>query len=321
MTLRSNGLTIDVRHADRLCYAMQQNAVPWLFGIELHNGGERDLDGLLVRVTLGDFATAAELGVDGLLVGERRELGAPDLRLLGDAFAGLLEAVRADLVVTATAEGEDEPLARWSAPIDVLAGNEWPGLDVLPALLAAFVQPNHPVLAPVLRAAGERLCALTGDGSLDGMQRSDPERVRAMVEALYDAVCAVGIRYVSEPPSFERTGQKVRLPEQVFGERLATCLDLALAFAALCEHVGLLPFVVLLHGHACVGVRLEPGGGGDVCFGSAQELRKAVAAGSMVVIETTVACLEPAPTFDRALHAADRRLLGDADLVAAVDVA
>src|SRR5690606_25317866 len=129
--------------------------------------------------------------------------------------------------------------------LDVLAYNEWPGLQPLPALLAAFVLPNHPALAPLLRDVAARLQDATGSSALDGYQSRDPRPTAAVLAAVHDAVRARGIAYVNPPPSFEQRGQKVRTPEQLLGGGLATCLDLALLYAALLEHVGLHPIVVL----------------------------------------------------------------------------
>ena len=112
---------------------------------------------------------------------------------------------------------------------------------------------------------------------------------------MHGAVASVGVRYVSAPPSFEEVGQKIRLPEQVLGERLGTCLDLALLYAALFEHVGLDPFVIVQRGHALVGCWLEPRAVEEPTFGSALELRKAVAAGVAVALEATVACVVAPP--------------------------
>jgi very-short-patch-repair endonuclease len=315
----TSGLAIEVRHADRLCYAMQQSAVPWLHQLTLHNDGDEALRELVVKVELVDFSERVECRVDSLPAGASLELDAPDLPLRADAFASLLERARTELVVQVL-DGDDV-LAQRTQPIDVLAYNEWPGLEALPSLLAAFVSPNHPALSPVLHAVAERLERATGDGALDGYQKGDPERVRATLDAVHVAVSSIGVRYVSPPPSFEEVGQKVRLPEQVVGERLGTCLDLALLYAALCEHIGLDPFVIVQRGHALVGCWVERQSLDEPTFGSALELRKAVKAGVAVVIESTVACVVPPQSPQRARAAGDQRLDDEQAFCVAVDIA
>ena len=298
---------------------MQQCAVPWLHALALRNDSIHELANLIIRMEIAGFVEPSELRLDVLQIGERRELDVPDLALSAEAFANQIESSRADLVITVTTG--DELLLRQVQVIEILAYNEWPGLQDLPGLLASFVMPNHPALTPALHAAAERLEQLTGNAALDGYQSSDPLRVRAMFAAVHDAVCAVGIRYVSPPGSFEAIGQKIRMPEQVLGERLATCLDLTLLYAALLEHVGLQPLLIIQNGHAFVGVWLSAENSKTVTVGSGVEVRKAVAAGSLTVLESTIATVVPAQSSARALAAAEQRLLDDKQFRIAIDVA
>ncbi|MFT6078323.1 MAG: very-short-patch-repair endonuclease [Planctomycetota bacterium] len=298
---------------------MQQCAVPWLHGITLRNDGEQPLRDLCLRIEVCGFVAAREVLLDELQIGERRQLEVPDLSLPAEAFANQIERSRADLVVTVTC-GE-ELLLREVRAIDVLAYNEWPGLQDMPALLAAFVMPNHPALTPVLHAVAERLEQVTGDAALNGYQSGDASRVRAMLGAVHDAICAVGIRYVSSPPSFEGSGQKIRLPEQVVGERLATCLDLTLLYAAVLEHIGLQPILVVQNSHAFVGVWLSEENREKVAIAAGIEVRKAVAAGTVAVLESTMACVVPTQSHARAVAAAEQRLLDEKQFRVALDVA
>src|SRR5690606_34422064 len=120
--------------------------------------------------------------------------------------------------------------------------------------------------------------------------------------------CAVGIRYVSAPPSFEGAGQKVRMPEQVIGERLATCLDLTLVYAAVLEHIGLQPLLVIQNGHAFVGVWLSQNDRDGVTFGPGLELRKSVAAGAVAVLKARMAGMLQVQVPARAPAAGQERL-------------
>ncbi|MGK0154798.1 MAG: hypothetical protein ACI9SE_001751, partial [Neolewinella sp.] len=317
--MSSPSLILEVQHAEKLSFAMQQCAVPWLHGITLRNDGEKPLRDLCLRIEVCGFVAAREVLLDELQIGERRELEVPDLSLPAEAFANQIERSRADLVVTVTC-GE-ELLLREVRAIDVLAYNEWPGLQDMPALLAAFVMPNHPALTPVLHAVAERLEQVTGDAALNGYQSGDASRVRAMLGAVHDAICAVGIRYVSSPPSFEGSGQKIRLPEQVVGERLATCLDLTLLYAAVLEHIGLQPILVVQNSHAFVGVWLSEENREKVAIAAGIEVRKAVAAGTVAVLESTMACVVPTQSHARAVAAAEQRLLDEKQFRVALDVA
>ncbi|MCA8951864.1 MAG: hypothetical protein KDE27_20305, partial [Planctomycetes bacterium] len=266
--------SIELQNVPRLCYAMQQSAVPWLLAVRLHNPGDAELADPCVTIELEPpLAEPLEWRVAAVPAGDSVALRKPDPRLDPQRLANLLERVRGEVRATVR-DGAGTVIATAHSPIEVLAYNEWPGLAVMPPLLAAFVAPNHPALAVLLRDVSARLEERTGNGALDGYQSGDPARARAMLAAVHDAVRAQEVRYVSPPPSFERVGQKVRTPEQVLGDRLATCLDLALVYAALLEHIGLQPLVVLQKEHAFVGAWLVPASTANPTFGPALELRK-----------------------------------------------
>jgi len=111
------------------------------------------------------------------------------------------------LWVTAASNGDE--LSKSRLGVELLAPTEWAGATSLPELLAAFVLPNHPALVPVLGAAGERLRDETGDSALSGYQSKSRERVGSITRAIYNAVQARGVTYVSPPASFETSGQKI----------------------------------------------------------------------------------------------------------------
>jgi len=311
-------LTVGCDHGARLCFAMQQCAVPWLRGIRLENVGPAAVHSLQLTVTLEPgFAAPLVRHVAEIPAGGRVDLAGLDLQLDGSTIANLDERQVAQLrVVVAHAE---VPLAEFRGAVEVLAWNEWPGLEPLPELLAAFVTPNHPVLDEVLVDVAARLMRATGDGALDGARAGQPGRALAILAAVHDAVVARGITYVTPPPSFESSGQKVRTAEQVLAGRLATCLDLALTYAALLEHAGLHPVLVLLQGHAFVGVALHPPAAPFSAL-SAVELRKRCDAAAFAVVECTLACVDSARTFDVARAAARRHFDDDAAVVATIDV-
>ncbi|HEX6813150.1 MAG TPA: DUF3320 domain-containing protein [Planctomycetota bacterium] len=312
-------LSIELRHEARLCFAMQQSAVPWLHAVALQNRGTEALTDLQVAIGLAPGLMHAHVElVAAVPAGGTFALTKLDPRLDVQALANLLERQRAELRVTATRGSET--LASATAEVEVLAYNEWPGLAVLPALLAAFVSPNHPALGSVLRDVAARLQRSTGNSALDGYQARDPARVLAIVEAVYEAVAAHGITYVNPPPSFERAGQKVRTPEQVLGDRLGTCLDLVLLCASLLEHAGLQPLVVLQKGHAFAGVWMHEASAPEPWLPLGLELRKRCELDALAVFECTLLCGTPA-TFATAQAAARRKLADDAAFTGAIDVA
>ncbi|MBL8748030.1 MAG: DUF3320 domain-containing protein [Planctomycetes bacterium] len=316
----NQGVRIEARHEGRLCHAMQQSAVPWLSRLEVHNDGATELRDVSVHLrTEPAFVLPFTARIDAIPPGGSVTLSAVDPLLDLQLLANTVERHRAELRIDVRAG--DEVLATSASTLDVLAWNEWPGLSPLPELVASFVMPNHPALAPLLHSVAMKLAADTGSGALDGYQSGDLARVRAMVAAVHEAVADAAVTYVTSPPSFERTGQKVRTPEQVLTGRLGTCFDLALLHAALLEHVGLHPMVVLLRDHAFVGAWLASGSTPEAFVASAVELRKRVDLGALAVVECTMACVDGRAPFVAAAERARARLADEAAFVAAIDVA
>jgi hypothetical protein len=93
-------------------------------------------------------------------------------------------------VVTVTTSLEGHAPATVTAPIDVLAHNQWQRLDswrLSAELLCAFVMPNHPAVGQLLGDAAEILARSTGRSALDGYQ-DDRDRVHAIARAIWEAL-------------------------------------------------------------------------------------------------------------------------------------
>jgi hypothetical protein len=97
----------------------------------------------------------------------------------------------------------------------------------------------------------------------------------------------MGIHYAEPPASFEARGQKVRRPTTIAHERLGTCLDTTLLFAAALEAAGLYPVILLFDGHAAVGVWLTRRTFGNTVETDQMGVRKALASRELIVFETT----------------------------------
>ncbi len=121
------------------------------------------------------------------------------------------------------------------------------------SLIAAWVTPNDDMVETILSNAKEKLF----NKMLSGYQSSD---VVSQVKAIFNAVRNAKVSYVSSTMSFGTVGftQRVRLPRESILQKSANCIDGAVLFASLFENIGLQPLIVLVPGHAFVGVRLAP---------------------------------------------------------------
>lgn len=81
-------------------------------------------------------------------------------------------------------------------------------------------------------------------------------------KAIYAALKQQGVSYVKSSLTFgEHTDitQRVRMPRESLGQSSANCIDAAVMFASLFENLAMDPIVVLVPGHAYVGVRVAKG--------------------------------------------------------------
>ncbi|MEM7709279.1 MAG: DUF3320 domain-containing protein [Pseudomonadota bacterium] len=176
----------------------------------------------------------------------------------------------------------------YEAPVELLARDEWGGIGEMGQLLGAFVQPNDPRVAAVLRAASDALKRQGLSSGLDGYQSGDSSRAWAIAAAIWSAVEGMDLRYAVPPASFERRGQKVRMPGRLAEEGLSTCLDTSLLVTAALEAAGLNPVVVFTEGHAFAGVWLVKRTFGTAETWDVTELRKAIVAREFLPFETTL---------------------------------
>lgn len=189
-------------------------------------------------------------------------------------------------------------------------------------ILAAFVSPNQPFVARILKDAARLLEAAGHSGSMDGYQSGDPQRVWMLAGAIWSAATGLGLTYAMPPASFERVGQKIRDPERIAAEGLATCLDSTLLLAAAFEAAGLNTAVLFSHGHAWVGVWLIRKDFGRLVEPDVVTVRKAVVAREFVTLETTFLTKRPAIGFEQAVQAG-RDLLSEAreaEFVQVIDI-
>ena len=164
--------------------------------------------------------------------------------------------------------------------------------------------PNAPAIAGILREASQILEASGHPPSLDGYQSDDPRRVWMLSAAIWSVISGKSLSYTNPPASFEQNGQKVRTPDQILNERLATCLDTTLLFAAALESAGLNSVIILQHGHSFAGVWLHEKSANSLVVEDVMEVRKALVGQELITFETTLVTSRPSATFESAIERA-----------------
>jgi hypothetical protein len=160
------------------------------------------------------------------------------------------ETVPAELKIIVKSEDVTLAEAMWS--MNLHSPNTWLWTEASREILAAFVQPNHPVLRPILDDAVSILQQNGQKVSLSGYQ--SPSHVQPVVRAIYQAVVNQKITYSDPPASWDLpAGQRIRGAQTIIDEKVGTCLDTAIFFASLLEAAGLNPVVAVIPRHAFVG--------------------------------------------------------------------
>ena len=315
-------VSLNYRALQRVNFACAQNDVAVIEHLLIDNRTENALAD--VRITLR--ATPAVIREKTWIVDriaretetEIRDLATP---LDIERLAGLDEAEIGELEFRVETRGL--PTIVEKSRIDLLARDEWGGLRDVAQILAAFVSPNDPAVASVLKDAARLLEAAGQSGSMDGYQSGDPRRAYLLAAAIWSAATGLGLTYAVPPASFEHEGQKIRDPGRITSEGLATCLDSTLFLAAAFEAAGLNPGVLFSQGHAWVGVWICNGDFGHVTEPDVVAVRKAVQAHEFVPIETTLLTQRPSIGFDQAVDEGRRRLSEsrEPEFVMVVDIA
>ncbi len=302
-------------------YASYQNAIPVVRSISIENGGDGYIENCRIELTASPaFLRAKTWMVDRLAPGDKLPLSDRKIEFDAAYLAGLNEAERGEIVLRLSSHGEMLDEKRLS--VRLLARDEWGGVADMAQLLPAFVMPNDPGVAPVLRSAAERLATHGHPSGMDGYQSQNPQRAYMLAAAIYSAVAGMDLHYAEPPASFESRGQKIRRPGQIGEQRLATCLDTTLLFAAALEAAGLNPVILLFDGHAAVGVWLTQRTFANALEADQMEVRKALASRELIVFETTGVTHRPPMTMEAAQQALNRRLAEEEarSFVAALDV-
>lgn len=125
--------------------------------------------------------------------------------------------------------------------------------------IASWVTPHDPTVESVLTRAkefmpGRRLPGYEPQKSANAQRNSTVEQARAIYRALQE----IGISYVKSSLTFGRNpgvSERIRMPAASIQQLSANCIDGVVTYASLFENLGMDPVVVLVPGHAYVGVR------------------------------------------------------------------
>lgn len=316
-----NKISFSVQLTGAINYAMQQNYIPVVRSIVLTNNTVEAIKDITIKISSEpEFIKPFQTDLAQLLPGEPVEISPVKLVISSEFLFSLTERLNGSIHFEVLCGGEK--LAEDDSETALLPYDYWQGGYILPELTAAFVTPNHPRIEEVISKAGMYLKKWTGDPSFTGYQSRNPNVAKKQIAAVYAALQEENIAYRNPPASFERLGQRVRMPYSVLEQKGGTCLDLALLMASCLEAVGLNPLVILIKGHAFCGCWLEEQTFDDCAVDDISALTKRTADGMdmLCLIECTDYVAGKNTDFDRAEKHANDNLSDPSDFNLAIDI-
>jgi very-short-patch-repair endonuclease len=300
-------------------YALQQNDVPVVRSLRIENAGDVDIEDLEISIRAEPaFASEWTARISRINACSRYALRDVKLLLSPGFLAGLSERVKGILHFE-VCRGK-EVLCHEDVGIALLASDEWPGLRSLPENLAAFVLPNHAIVELILKNAAQRLGKWTGDSSFSGYQHGGPRRAAYQTAAIYATLARLKLSYINPPASFEREGQRIRLPDRIVQSKMATCLDITALAVACLEQAGLNPLILIAKNHAYAGVWLK-----EECFpepsvDDVHRIKKRADLREILVFDPVCLTSDPSLDFSAAVSSAKQRLEQLPDFLCAIDI-
>jgi hypothetical protein len=124
-------------------------------------------------------------------------------------------------------------------------------------VFAAYVDPRAAAVDAVLASARSL------DPAFDAPAADPRARDLRRAAAVWAALERRGLAYAGDDPALSRGpavwSQRVRLPDDTWRDRRASCIDGSVLLASVFERLGMRPFIVLVPGHAFAGFRHADG--------------------------------------------------------------
>lgn len=141
--------------------------------------------------------------------------------------------------------------------------------------IASWVTPHDSQVERILSQAKEFMPGRR----LPGYESSKVQTIQelstaAQARAIYRALQQAGVSYVKSSLTFGArlnadVAERVRMPSESLTQASANCIDGVVLYASIFENLGMDPVVVLVPGHAYVGVRLAEGSSHFLYFDTA----------------------------------------------------
>ncbi|MDE7345539.1 MAG: DUF4011 domain-containing protein [Muribaculaceae bacterium] len=300
-------------------YALFHNRLPICQAIEVTNISEESIEDVVVKCS-GDYvADYRSQPIASINPGETVRISPFSINPDPKELASITE--RAVTKFNLTATSGREIIGSETFDLELMPYDHWTGTGILPQTLASFITPNHPSIDAVVVSSAAILKRQTGSSSLKAYQTGNPDDVRQQVAAVFAAIHDLGIVYRGMPASYEDTGQRVAMPDQVIASKIGNCLELTLLMASALEAIGINCIIIIQKEHSYLGVWLVD----ECCSCSVSDdpafIEKNCSRGiaEMLVVECTRA-VQDNVSFEDAVRAAEINLADHSQFELFIDV-
>lgn len=303
--LEEEKVRIEVSILPSINYGLQQNGISFIRNLTVINNRDDDLEDITLNVsTYPNYIERIDHQIRFLPSKSVLDLSNIKLQIDADKLIQLTEKEK--VVLTISLSHRDKTIYEENLDMFALTFDQWQGINFMPELLVTYIMPNHPDVSKIMTKASDVLKEWGEDSSLEGYQSKSIKRVRDQIAAVFAAIKSLNLVYTNPPASFEVMGQRIRLIDQIFEERIGTCLDLTLFMSSVLEAIGINPILITQPGHIFLGAWLE-----DLTFPEIVEqdvtiINKRVAKGvnEIILIESTLLTSSSNSSFDDAIRSA-----------------
>lgn len=150
-------------------FAMQQNYVPVIRSLVVNNNSEEALENIGLKITFEpEFAKEFTYHIGTIPAKSSAEISPVRISTNTDLLFSLTEKMVGNITIEVLQNGEN--IFTYQNTIELLACDQWSGLNIMPEMIAAFVTPNHPALSTIIHDASTFLKKWKGDPSFTAIR-------------------------------------------------------------------------------------------------------------------------------------------------------
>ena len=314
-------MELELAFNPKICYALYHNKMYVLLTASFINDME-PRDNVSFKIIseprfFDDISHKMDLIAPGTSM-DIHDLLSPQLRLDPAYISEITESTISKVTLSAE-DSEGNILCSVSEDVTILPFDHWPGIG-MPETISSFITPNAQSLSIVRSKASDILGEWGSQKSLEGYQFEDRDRVLTQAAAIYAALERENITYVNPPAGFEKTGQRIRLSDDVLSNHEGTCLDLAILYASALESIGLNTVIFIVRGHAFAGFWLVDDFNTDIISWDSAAFTRMIRNKDFRAVECTCFTNTSVVPFDSACQMALAKLEDMDNFICAIDV-